>query len=121
MSNTLLRRAVRTALAAGAVASMAQAPAVFAQSSEEDDVKDLDRVQVTGSRLTRADIETAQPVTVIDRDDIDLSGDTTVAEVLQTSVFNSLSKVLESKRCINKLLKNCIKVKPHRFCLVHKR
>lgn len=87
MSNTLLRRAVRTALTAGAIAGLAQAPAAFAQSDE--DVKDLDKVQVTGSRLSRADIETAQPITVIDRADIDLSGDTTVAEVLQTSVFNS--------------------------------
>ncbi|MEL6951443.1 MAG: TonB-dependent receptor [Pseudomonadota bacterium] len=86
MSNTLLRRAVRTALAAGAVAGLAQSPAAFAQ---DDDTKELDNVQVTGSRLSRADIETAQPVTVIDREDIDLSGDTTVAEVLQTSVFNS--------------------------------
>ena len=85
MSNTLLRRAVRTALAAGAVAGLAQSPAALAQ----DDTKELDNVQVTGSRLSRADIETAQPVTVIDREDIDLSGDTTVAEVLQTSVFNS--------------------------------
>ena len=88
MSNTTLRRAVRTALAAGAVAGLAQSPAAFAQSSE-DDVKDLGQTQVTGSRLPRADIETAQPITVIDREDIDLSGDTTVAEVLQTSVFNS--------------------------------
>ncbi|MFK8053563.1 MAG: TonB-dependent receptor plug domain-containing protein [Woeseiaceae bacterium] len=88
MSNTMLRRAVRTALAAGAVAGLAQSPAAFAQSSE-DDVKDLGETQVTGSRLSRADIETAQPITVIDREDINLSGDTSVAEVLQTSVFNS--------------------------------
>lgn len=88
MSNTMLRRAVRTALAAGAVAGLAQSPAAFAQSSE-DDVKDLGQTQVTGSRLSRADIETAQPITVIDREDINLSGDTSVAEVLQTSVFNS--------------------------------
>ena len=88
MSNTMLRRAVRTALAAGAVAGLAQSPAAFAQSSD-DDVKELGQTQVTCSRLSLADIETAQPVTVIDREDIDLSGDTTVAEVLQTSVFNS--------------------------------
>ena len=86
MSNTTLRHAVRSALALGAVASMATSPVAYAQ---EDDVKDLGSVQRTGSRLSRADIETAAPVTVIDRDDIDLSGDTTVAEVLQTSVFNS--------------------------------
>ena len=86
MSNTTLRHAVRSALALGAVASMATSPVAFAQ---DEDTKDLGDRQVTGSRLSRADIETAAPITVIDRDDIDLSGDTTVAEVLQTSVFNS--------------------------------
>ncbi|MEL6302919.1 MAG: TonB-dependent receptor [Pseudomonadota bacterium] len=85
MSNTNLRRAVRSALALGAIAGLAQAPAALAQ----DDTKELGTQEVTGSRLSRADIETAVPITVIDREDIDLSGDTTVAEVLQTSVFNS--------------------------------
>lgn len=86
MSNTNLRRAVRSALALGAIAGLAQSPAALAQ---DDDTKSLGTSEVTGTRLSRADIETAAPITVIDREDIDLSGDTTVAEVLQTSVFNS--------------------------------
>jgi iron complex outermembrane receptor protein len=50
---------------------------------------DLDRIQVTGSRLKRAQIEGALPVTVISRDDIEISGKTTVADLLQSSTFNS--------------------------------
>lgn len=80
-----LYSAVNYALSAGMVASMGVAGVAFAQ----EDSAELDKVQVTGSRLKRTDIETAQPVTVIDRAEIDASGDVSVAQVLQTTVYNS--------------------------------
>ena len=46
-------------------------------------------MQVTGSRIKRVDIEGSTPVTVISREDIDFSGDSTVAELLRSSTFNS--------------------------------
>jgi iron complex outermembrane receptor protein len=49
----------------------------------------LDRIEITGSRIKRADVEGALPVTVISRQDIEVSGRSTVADLLQSSSFNS--------------------------------
>lgn len=46
-------------------------------------------IQVTGTRLNRAEAETALPVTVITKEDIAATGQTTVAEVLRTITFNT--------------------------------
>ena len=86
MRNNQLRLAVRSALAAGAMATAATAPTAFAQ---EEQAADLERVQVTGSRITRTDIEGALPVTVIDRDQIERSGFESVADLLRSTTFNS--------------------------------
>src|SRR5690606_23017951 len=60
----------------------------FAQDDDNDE--DLSgRVEVTGSRIKRADIEGALPVTVIDRNQIELSGETSVADLLRNTTFNS--------------------------------
>ena len=55
----------------------------------EQEATTLDRIQVTGSRLTRADVEGGTPVIVIDRDQIDATGDVSVADVLRDSTFAS--------------------------------
>jgi iron complex outermembrane receptor protein len=82
-----LASAIHYALGAGVVAGLAvtAAPA-FAQDEE---AADLDRVQVTGSRISRTDIEGALPVTVIDREQIEFSGQTSVADLLRDTPFNS--------------------------------
>lgn len=49
----------------------------------------LDAIEVTGSRLSRAAMEGALPVTVISRDDIAASGKISVADALRSSTFNS--------------------------------
>ena len=49
----------------------------------------LDRIEVTGSRIKRADIEGSLPITVIDRAEIDASGDISVADFLRNTTFNS--------------------------------
>jgi len=63
----------------------------FAQESgsTESEAKTLDRIEVTGSRIKRADLEGAVPVTVIDRAAIDASGRVSVADVLRESTFSS--------------------------------
>ncbi len=43
----------------------------------------LDGVQVTGSRVKRADIESASPVFVIEREEIERTGLTSVGDLLQ--------------------------------------
>lgn len=82
-----LASAIHYALGAGVVAGLAATAApAFAQDEE---AADLDRVQVTGSRISRADIEGALPVTVIDREQIEFSGKTSVADLLRDTPFNS--------------------------------
>src|SRR6056297_3825764 len=58
----------------------------FAQSEEEEDEDsaDLERVVVTGSRISRTAIEGPSPVTVIDREQIDREGFTTVSQALKS-------------------------------------
>jgi len=84
-----LPNAIKFALFASA-ASLATGNA-FAQeaASSDTEAKTLDRIEVTGSRLKRADIEGAVPVIVIDRAAIDASGDVSVADVLRDSTFAS--------------------------------
>ncbi len=81
-----IRDAVRYALTAGVAASFVGAPAaVLAQ----DDVAVQDKVTVTGSRIKRVDIEGPSPISVISRENIDATGDISVAKVLRGSSFNS--------------------------------
>ncbi|GAB2523348.1 TonB-dependent receptor plug domain-containing protein [Lysobacter humi (ex Lee et al. 2017)] len=76
-----LRDAVCFALAFGAAgAASAQTP--VAQPAEGE-ATTLDRVQVTGSRIRSVDIETAQPVLTISRQDIEKQGFQSVADILQ--------------------------------------
>lgn len=84
-----LSGAIRIALFAGA-ASLFAAPA-FAQEQQQEDeeARVLDRVEVVGTRIARANIEGALPVTVIDRAQIELSGETSVADLLRSTTFNS--------------------------------
>ena len=88
-SRTLSASIQRALLAMAAVSAGALATtSAFAQESE-DAAATLDTIEVTGSRLKRADIEGAVPVVVIDRADIDASGDVSVADVLRDSTFAS--------------------------------
>ncbi|HXN15913.1 MAG TPA: TonB-dependent receptor, partial [Usitatibacter sp.] len=46
-------------------------------------------IQVTGTRVTRAEAETALPVTIYTKEDIRATGQATIAEVLRTLTFNT--------------------------------
>lgn len=87
-SNELLRNAVRMALASGVAAALA-APAAVAQEEDDEEARELDRVEVTGSRIKRTDLEGAVPVTTIDRDDIEMSGFSNAADLIRNLPFNS--------------------------------
>lgn len=50
---------------------------------------DVERIEVTGSRIKRADMETASPVTVIDAKEIMSSGATSIDQVLQKTTAAS--------------------------------
>lgn len=58
-------------------AEVAEAPA------EEEGTTKLEAIEVTGSRIRRSDYETAQPVLVVTREDIERSGLTSIGDLLQ--------------------------------------
>ena len=81
-----LASAISYALGAGMVVSLAvTASPVLAQDEEG---AELDRIQVTGSRISRADVEGATPVLTISREDIDATGYQSIADVLRNQSFN---------------------------------
>lgn len=88
-----LLTALRLAMGSGLAAAMIAMPA--ANAAEEDEAAELERVQVTGSRITRQDIEGATPVTVYDREAIDISGEISVADFLRETTFNSFGSFRE--------------------------
>ncbi len=63
--------------------------AVQAQETETTGATNLDRIQVTGSRIRSVDTETQQPVLVISRDTIEHSGVTNVGQLLQNISANN--------------------------------
>lgn len=81
MSNRTLKSAVRRALAAGALATAFAAPPVLAQTDTE--AADLERVQVTGSRILRTDIEGASPVLRFDREELQATGVNSVQDFIR--------------------------------------
>ncbi len=83
----MIAKAVKAALFGGLAASIAIAsPATFA--AEEDEGEE-NVVVTTGSRLKRSDVEGALPVTIIDREQIELSGESNAADFLRSLTFNS--------------------------------
>ncbi len=97
--NNALERAVRSVLFAGAITAFAVSPMAMAQQEgdeeEDEDQLELGRQVVTGSRIKRIDLEDARPVIVIDRDEIELSGQDSVADVLRNSPINSFGSSRE--------------------------
>lgn len=80
-NRNVLRRGICQALNFGLIATGFAAPAVLAQ--EEDTAAALERVEVTGSRIRRAQIEGAQPILALSREDLLRSGVTSVGDILQ--------------------------------------
>ena len=79
MNHTLLRRAILAVLGGGAAATAAPSPAL----AQDADPERLETITVVGSRIKRTDIETSQPVFVLEREDIARTGLTSVGDVLQ--------------------------------------
>lgn len=87
---------VREALLA-AMMSAAAPPALAGdsdQSANASDVAQLGKIEVTGTRIRRTEVETAQPVTIITVKEIKATGLTSVGDILNTlpqvrSVLNS--------------------------------
>src|SRR5690349_9083019 len=89
MNSNLISKAVRYALVAGAASAVA-APSVFAAdqaaattTSSDTSTAQLGKIEVTGTRIKRTDVETAQPVSIVTQSQIKASGLTSIGDVLQ--------------------------------------
>ena len=72
------------ALAFGGLAAALPASQVLAQQQQQ-----LERVEITGSRIKRVDAESAAPVQTITREDIERTGKTSIQEILRTVTADS--------------------------------
>jgi iron complex outermembrane receptor protein len=91
MHKNILAKSVRFALIGGAAAAAFSAPAVFAA----DGADKVERIEVTGSRIKRSDLEGASPVTTITAEDMKMEGNFTVADALRNSNLNSFGSFSE--------------------------
>src|SRR5581483_11058502 len=81
-----LSKAVRTALSMSAVAAVGVVGTAYAQdqnAAQGQQPQTLQTIVVTGSHIRRVDLETANPVTTVDRQTIAASGKATVADLIQ--------------------------------------
>ncbi|MGE5626400.1 MAG: TonB-dependent receptor plug domain-containing protein [Bacillota bacterium] len=91
MNSNQISKAVRYALVAGAVSAVA-APSAFAADATTDqnananqqNTAQLGKIEVTGTRIKRTDVETAQPVTIITATQLKQTGLTSIGDILQT-------------------------------------
>ncbi|WP_222565595.1 TonB-dependent receptor plug domain-containing protein [Novilysobacter antarcticus] len=91
-----LRPALRLGMLPAAVA-VALVPAIAgAQEAPASQATTLDRIEVTGSRIKRVDMETAAPITTISRQDIEAAGELSVSDFLRNNVYNSFGSTRES-------------------------
>lgn len=81
MLNNKVSKAVRLGLAFGAASTAAFSAAVVAE--EDASVESVERIQVTGSRIKRTDLETAMPVSSFSMEDIKASGVPTLEQFVQ--------------------------------------
>ncbi len=93
MNSNQISKAVRLALVAGAVSAVA-APSAFAAddstttttttTTNNQRTAQLGKIEVTGTRIKRTDVETAQPVTILTASQLKATGLTSIGDILQT-------------------------------------
>ncbi|QDZ91496.1 TonB-dependent receptor [Shewanella decolorationis] len=81
--NNFLAKSVRFALIGGVAATALNVPLVMAADEAGADKK-VERIEVTGSRIKRTDMEAASPVLVMNRDELEATGMISIGDILQT-------------------------------------
>lgn len=77
------KKIISTSIQSALIASIAVSSSVSISAFAADEQVKVERIEVTGSRIKRQDMETASPVTVIDAAAIKAEGFTSVDELLQ--------------------------------------
>ena len=88
-TNNKLAQSIRLACVLGAASTALSFQANAQQAADDSADQQVEKIQVTGSRLRRADLEGSLPVTTIDRAQLEFSGQTSVADLLRNTNFNS--------------------------------
>ena len=74
LKTTQLRDAIKFALAVGATTVVGMGSAFAQDTAPAQAATTLDRIEVTGSRIKRAEIETSQPIFSLNREEIQAQG-----------------------------------------------
>ena len=83
MLNNKVSKAVRLAIAFGAVSTAAFSANTFA--ADEEGAEEVERIEVTGSRIKRTDMEKASPVSVIVAAAISAAGVQNIGDLLRNT------------------------------------
>ena len=89
----------RKSLTAAAVAASLGFPALAVAQDAQDEAnveEQVERIQVTGSRIKRVDLEGASPVQIISAEDFDEQGRVSVADALRNVTANSFGSFIPS-------------------------
>ena len=87
-------RAISLGLSYGAVAALGQA--AISSTAFAEEVEELEKIKVTGSRILRTDMEGSQQVHVLSREDIEKTGAVNIADVLRATTGNSFGSFSET-------------------------
>lgn len=90
MKNSRSHPSLRPALVDASAAVLLAATSVPASAQDAKPIIKLEKIEVTGSHIPRTEVESALPVQIITREDIDRSGSTTVAEMMEKVSANTL-------------------------------
>ncbi|NQY86613.1 MAG: TonB-dependent receptor [Colwellia sp.] len=78
-NNSKVAKSIRLALMIGAASTAAISTSAFSA----DEVEEVERIEVTGSRIKRTDLESASPITVFTSEDLASTGAVTLEEFIQ--------------------------------------
>ncbi|WP_027079069.1 TonB-dependent receptor [Luteimonas mephitis] len=95
-SMRLRRGLLPVAVALALVPTFAAAQESPADAPAQEDATTLDRIVVTGSNIPRTSTETASPVQVISRQEIERTGRTTIGDFLQTLTVDGAGSIPKS-------------------------
>ena len=83
-SNSKIAKAVRLAMVFGAGSAAAISAPAFSEEANSEESADVERIEVTGSRIRRTDLETSSSVHVTSAEDIKLSGFTRIEDLMNS-------------------------------------
>ena len=94
MTNSTFRKSFTALAVAGGLATPALAVAQDSNTVEAQG--NIEKIQVTGSRIKRSDLESASPVEVLSADELTDQGRLSVADALRNLTSNSFGSFVPS-------------------------